>query len=421
MEFSRKIAFTTLMFLGCHAAVLAAQQPVFPGAVGFGVDTPAGTGGQVLRVTTLDASGPGSLRAALETPGARLVVFEVGGVIDLEGEGLSIGEPFVTVAGQTAPSPGVTIIGGGISVGTHDILIQHLRIRPGDRGLPRKSGWEPDGLSTSGGNAYNVIVDHCSLTWAVDENLSASGPRLEGPEATSHRITFSNNIIAEGLHNSTHSKGPHSKGTLIHDFCQDITIIGNLYAHNVQRNPYFKAYTTGVIVNNVIYNPGAQAIQLGYHPPEWRDSDYEPQNCRVCIVGNLLIHGQNTPKHLPLAARPGDAYLEDNQAFNIEGQPVDIHDRNINVLSEKPLWPEGLTPIPADRVAEHIAQNAGARPWDRDAIDQRIIQTFVDRTGRIIDSQEEVGGYPKYEPASRALDVPESNRREWLASFGPQK
>ena len=171
MEFSRKIAFAMLMLLGCHAAVFAAQQSVFPGAVGFGVDTPAGTDGQVLRVTTLDASGPGSLRAALETPGARLVVFEVGGVIDLAGKGLSIGEPFLTVAGQTAPSPGVTIIGGGISVGTHDILIQHLRIRPGDRGLPKKSGWEPDGLSTSGGNSYNIVIDHCSFTWDVEEKI----------------------------------------------------------------------------------------------------------------------------------------------------------------------------------------------------------------------------------------------------------
>lgn len=419
MKSVTRIAAMVLLIVVFHVPAFAASQPVFPGAVGFGADSRAGTDGEVIRVTNLEGDGPGSLRAALETPGERLVVFEVAGVIDLDGKGLAIREPFVTVAGQTAPSPGITIIGGGLSVTTHDVLIQHVRIRPGDRGKPKGSGWEPDGLSTSGGNAYNVVVDHCSLTWAVDENLSASGPRLDGPEATSHRITFSNNIIAEGLNDSSHSKGPHSKGTLIHDFCQDIAIIGNLYAHNHQRNPYFKAFTTGVIVNNVIYNPGAYAIQLGYHPPEWRDSDYEPQNCRVSIVGNLLVHGSDTRKDLQLATRPGDVYFDDNLAFDAEGKPVEIHDKSITVLDEKPAWPEGLRPVPAAGVADSVVENAGARPWDRDAIDRRIIQTFIERTGRIIDSQEEVGGYPTHEPVRRALDVPESNRRVWLSTLRP--
>src|SRR5690606_28817799 len=122
---------------------------------------------------------------------------------------------------------------------------------------------ESDGLSLIGGEAHDVIVDHCSFSWATDENLSASGERTKGPEATAHRATFSNCIVAEGLSKSTHGKGEHSKGSLIHDFCREIAIVGNLYAHNMRRNPYFKAHTTGAIVNNVVYNPGTAAIQLG--------------------------------------------------------------------------------------------------------------------------------------------------------------
>ena len=208
------------------------QAFVFPGARGFGVHTPAGRGGKVIRVTNLNSEGSGSFRAALEQEGARIVVFEVGGVINLAKNDLLVIEPFLTVAGQTAPSPGITLIRGGLGIESHDVLIQHLRVRPGDAGEPKKSGWEPDGITATGASAYNIVIDHCSISWAVDENLSASGPRLEGHAATSHNITFSHCIIAEGLNDSSHAKGPHSKGSLIHEHCTNIAVIGNLYAHN---------------------------------------------------------------------------------------------------------------------------------------------------------------------------------------------
>lgn len=370
-----------------------ADQPVFPDAVGFGVNTKAGTDGTVIRVTNLKPDKPGSLRAAIETEGPRLVVFEVGGIIDLNKSTLTIANPYITIAGQTAPSPGITIIRGGISVKAHDVLIQHIRVRPGDAGEPKRSGWEPDGLSTNA--AYNVVIDHCSFTWAVDENLSASGPRLEGPEATSRRITFSNCIIAEALHDSSHAKGPHSKGSLIHDFCQDITVMGNLYAHNHDRNPYFKAHTTGVIVNNLIYNPGSAAILLTYSPGEWTDAKFAPEIARVSIVRNVMVQGENTPPALPLVGRVmGSAYLEDNLAFDRSGSPAPLVDDRIVILEEKPIWPEGLRPMAAGAAVDHVLKNAGARPWDRDAIDRRIRKDLEERKGRIIDTQEEVGGYP---------------------------
>jgi len=203
--------------------ILSLSVQLMAGQHGFAV-TSGGSGGQIIRVTNLESTGPGSLRAAMEAKGSRIIVFEVGGVIDLAKKSLKISEPFVTVAGQTAPSPGITVIRGAISISAHDVIVQHIRIRPGDAGEAKRSGWEPDGLCAAGSNAYNVVIDHCSLSWAVDENLSASGPRLEGPQATAHRITFSNCIIAEGLSKSSHLKGEHSKGSLIHDCCQDIAI-----------------------------------------------------------------------------------------------------------------------------------------------------------------------------------------------------
>lgn len=378
----------------------------------FGAQTKGGIGGEIIRVTNLNGEGPGSLRAALEEKGSRVVVFEVGGVIDLDQRNLNIKHPFITVAGQTAPSPGITIIKGGISISGHDVVIQHIRVRPGDAGNPKKSGWSPDGISTNG--AYNVLLDHCSCTWAVDENLSVSGPRLEGPEATSHEVTLRHCIIAEGLDDSSHNKGPHSKGTLIHDYCRKIAVIGNLYAHNVDRNPYFKAFTTGVIVNNLIYNPGRRAINVNYSDSEWEDSGITPENCRIAAVGNVVICGIDSSKYLYMIGPRGDVYMEDNLSLLRNGKPGLMLGDDVNKLNNKPVWLDGLQPISAERVEDYVLQTAGARPSERDAIDKRIVDEVRKRQGRIINSQDDVGGYPIQEMVKRPLDVPENNIEEWL-------
>lgn len=407
--------FRLLVGICCTFSGSSIAQTIIPENIAFGYPTKGGLNGALIRVTTLDASGPGSLREAIETKGPRIVVFEVGGVINLDKGELDIREPFLTIAGQTAPSPGITIIEGGFWINTHDIVIQHLRVRPGDAGEPKKSGWACDGLTTSGGNAYNIIVDHCSFTWAVDENLSASGRRTEGPDSTSHRITFSNNIIAEGLDDSSHKKGPHSKGGLIHDFCRDIAIVGNLYAHNMARNPYFKAFSTGVIVNNLIYNPGRSAIQLSYVLKEWENSRYEPENSSVSIVGNVLYKGIDSDPSLALVMNKGDAFMEDNLAYESNGTPAPLTAGKIVLLHEKPVWPAGFEPLSSTEVLDYIVNHVGARPKERDAVDERIIQDFLNRKGKIIDSQGEVGGYPNYETTYRKLVIPENDVETWLS------
>ena len=407
----RFVSLATIL-LGVVTGAPAAA-PVFPGAQGFGIETPAGRGGHILRVTTLDSAGPGSLRAALETRGPRIVVFEIAGVIDLQRNNLEIAEPFVTVAGQTAPSPGITIIRGGIVIKTHDILLQHIRVRPGDAEQPKKSGWDPE-VTTSGPECYNIVVDHCSISWAVDENLSASGPRYNGPQGTTRNTTFSNNILAEGLYDSSHEKGIHSMGSLIHDSCTDIAVIGNLYAHNNQRNPYFKAFTTGVIVNNVIYNPGRAAIQVNWVPAEWEGKPVKPVNARVSVVGNVLYYGANTVAGLALLSPKGDAYMEDNLAFDRDGKPAPLTGGQINVLQEKPSWPAGLKALPAGEAVNHAVLHAGARPKDRDDVDRRILRDFEQRQGHFIDSQRDVGGYPQAKPVARKLTVPARDIDGWL-------
>jgi hypothetical protein len=393
----------------------------FPGAVACTDSTPGGKGGQVLRVTNLNADGPGSLRTALDATGARIVVFEVGGVIDLDMKSIGIRKPFITIAGETAPSPGITLIRGSLGIGTNDVIVRHLRVRPGDAGKAKKSGWEPDGISAYSGRAYNILIEHCSVTWAVDENVSTSGSRTAGPGATAHAITIRNCIIAEGLDDSSHKKGRHSKGTLIHDCCQGISIVGNLYAHNVERNPFFKAHATGVVVNNVIYNPGTRAVQMSWSEREWRVTTRKPANCRISVVGNVLLHGPDTKPSLGLVTRQGDVYLKDNIALDREGKPVAMtQGKQVVVLDKPPIWLEGLKALPAAETLAHVVQQVGARPKDRDAIDQRIITDLKERKGRIIDSQTEVGGYPEQAMTRRPLNVPEEGIEAWLRTFSAQ-
>jgi pectate lyase len=420
--------FASGVLAAAFAAGVAAQAPpdakpivapdlAFPGAVGWAAHTPGGRGGRIVKVTTLDADGPGSLRAALALAEPRIIVFEVGGVIDLDRKTLRIEQPFVTIAGQTAPSPGITLIKGGIDVATHDVIIQHLRVRPGEAGQAKGSGWDEDAFSSQAG-AHDVIVDHCTLTWATDENLSASGPRFTGatPEewraGTSHRVTFSHNIIAEGLANSTHSKFEHSKGSLIHDNVTDILIYGNLYAHNFERSPLFKGGVHGAVVNNFVYNPGERALHYNLQVLEW--GAVPAENGRMTAVGNVLRGGESTPADLPFLMIGGagdlDYHGRDNVAVDQHGRPLPMLGRYTTssariIEHAEPLdWPAGVDALPAAEVENWVLANAGARPWDRDAHDVRVLADAAEGRGKIIDSEAEVGGYPEVEPTRREFD-----------------
>jgi hypothetical protein len=401
---------------GAIAAItVVAQSPqtgiaTFPGAEGFGVETPAGRRGAVLRVTNLDDSGPGSLRAALGSAGPRTIVFEVGGSIALSAD-LDIRDPFVTVAGQTAPSPGITLRGAGLRVFTNDVLIQHIRIRVGDD----VSGPDPkirDALQVLGPNAYNVVVDHISASWAIDEVMSTWYPL--------HDVTIRHSIIAEGLHESLHPEGPHSTGLLIGDDSERVAIIGNLFAHNYDRNPQFKGGTSGIVANNLIYDPGYQAIRIS-------DADDSGPSL-VSVVGNALVTGPSTVNDylvsIGSSTKAGTGvYLADNLAPTVVRISSDL--LLDPLVGTPPIWTVPLTLRTSGDVQAWILAHAGARPADRDAVDLRIVTEVLQGGGKIIDSQTEVGGWPVQRSVQRPLQIPAdpngdsdgdgyTNLEEWL-------
>lgn len=397
------------------AEIPSRQSLSYPEELGSQI-TDGGAGGDIIRVTSLASEGEGSLRAAVEAKGPRIVVFEVGGVIDLGGNNISITEPDLTIAGQTAPSPGVTIIKGGLIIRTDDVIVQHLRIRPGDLGEPPRSGRDIDAITTS--SASNVIVDHNSLSWSTDENLSASGPRFTGEtpdewrEGASRNILYTNNIIAEGLANSTHAKGEHSKGSLIHDNTSNITIAYNLYAHNYERSPLFKGGARGAIVNNLIYNPGSRAIHYNLQGLEWGDAKF--QTGEMAILGNAMKAGPSTAEGLPMIMLGGDGDVRiethDNVAIDRWGKPLPLIGRYTTSAAElrqvkpRPGRVSGIDILPAQDVEAYILSNAGARPWDRDLHDVRVLADTAEGRGMIIDSQDQVGGYPEFPKTERQFD-----------------
>ncbi|MBJ6121103.1 pectate lyase family protein [Sphingomonas mollis] len=413
-----RISTHLLLLAGILTAPVSAQTTgpaavsAFPGAQGWAAATPGGRGGQIVRVTTLAPDGPGSFRAALETKGPRIVVFEVGGVIDLRRTTITITEPFLTIAGQTAPSPGITIIRGGIDIRAHDVIVRHIRVRPGVDGQPKRSGWEVDAMNTVA--AHNVIVDHCTMSWALDENLSASGPRFEGatPDEwrrnTSHDITFSYNLLAEGLADASHPKGEHSKGSLIHDNATDILIWRNVYAHNVERSPLLKGGVQAAVVNNLIYDPGKRGIHYNLMALEWAGQPY--QTGKLAAVGNVMRGGPSTDDGLPFLMLGGDGDLSyhgrDNIAVDRHGKPLPMFGRygetEARLIETKtpPVWPAGLPVLGARQVETHVLANAGARPWDRDADDIRVLFFVAEGRGKIIDDEREVSEYPHPVPTA---------------------
>lgn len=386
---------------------------------GWAVGTLGGRGGRVLRVTTLAASGPGSLRAALEARGPRLVVFEVGGVIDLAGASLNVREPFVTLAGQTAPDPGITLVRGQTTISTHDVIVQHLSFRPGAYGRAPRSGGDQDGLATGGG-AQHVVVDHCSFSWATDENLSVGGPRFAEPgrPGPGREITFSHNLIAEGLSHSVHAKGEHSKGTLVHDNASGVLLLGNLYASNVERNALFKGGVQAAMVNNLILNPGRRAIHYNLLASEW--SGQAHRSGRLALVGNVLRHGPDTRAGTPLFSLGGqgdvELHLHDNIAVDMDGRPVPELGRYTQAeaavqAAAEPYLPPGHRALPATRVEAAVMAAAGARPWARDPIDAFLLSELAEGRGRILDDESQ---HPIGSPLGQAAWA--AKRRAFVAA-----
>lgn len=371
----------------------------FPEAEGFGAFTPGGRGGDIYFVTTLDdyipgkeQLMPGSLRAAVDAEGSRYVLFHVSGTIELKAD-LWIRKPFITIAGQTAPSGGICIKDYQVVLATHDIVIRHLRFRSGDE--TRK---EQMSIGIFGG--HDSIIDHCSMSWAIDEVMSSFG--------IVHNLTVQWSIIAEGLSRSFHPKGEHSKGSILNGD-GEISIHHCIYAHNSARNPRVDTIILD-FRNNIIYNWGYRA---GY-------TSSEP--CIMNYVGNYLKPGPSTHQSAVTDLfEPGDAmaqiYLQDNllvghlQETNNNHLLIDpprwIEDdnafRNEVVVKSPFLCPYVQTESP-EAALQQILANAGAILPKRDSADQRLMKEIETGTGRIIDSPSDVGGWPVLEQSNPSPD-----------------
>ena len=405
-------------FAGFQASGAIAQDRIaFPGAVGPATQTRGGAGGKIIRVTTLAPDGPGSLKAAIAQKGPRIIIFEVAGVIDMGRSNLTIDEPYITIAGQTAPGPGITIIKSGIDVRTHDVIIRHLRVYTGVDGQPKRSGWEADAFSTV--RAHNVIVDHCTFLWAIDENMSASGPRFTGDsieewrQGTSRNITFSNNLAAEGLADASHPKGEHSKGSLIHDNATGIVFYRNLWAHNVERNPLLKGGAQGLMVNNVIYNPGHRAVHYNLMNLEWAGQEYVTGE--ITAIGNVMRGGNDTNEELPFLMLGGDGdlkyYGRDNLAVDRHGKALPMFGRygetqaRLVTVKQPMASTDDMRILSSRDVETSVLASVGARPWARDKEEIRILYFVAEGRGEIIDDENEVSAYPAVtEPVRAAFD-----------------
>ncbi|MGJ1403293.1 pectate lyase family protein [Sphingobacterium siyangense] len=361
---------------------------------GWASQTRGGYGGKIIRVTNLKSSGPGSLLEAIKTRGKRIVVFEVSGEIDLNGGIWVLNIPNLTILGQTAPSPGITIRNGSFMIRTNELIIQHLRFRMGTTKVNRSLD-----VMTTDRASSNIIIDHCSLMWAVDENLSASGPSFSGntPEEwrknTSHNITFSNNIIGEGLSRSVHRKGEHSMGTLVSNNVTNILIMRNLYTCNNDRNPLFAGGVEGIYLNNYIYNPGIRSIWHAISDNQWKGK--KKQTTKLSVIGNILQKGRDTDPGVYFflgGNGPLRLYLDDNKVFNYDGVPSNqLYKGDANkLIKTKEVWYSNLITLKAENLKDYILENVGARPWDRDSEDQRIINDVRGKKGHIISSEREV-------------------------------
>lgn len=381
--------------LASHPA--AAQEPAraealaFPGAEGAGRHATGGRGGAVWRVTTLNDSGPGSLRAAIEADGARTVVFDIGGTIRLASP-LTLRRGRITIAGQTAPGGGITLRDQPLIIAADDVVIRHIRSRLGD-----ESGAEADAISITRGR--RIILDHVSASWSVDETLSV-GSRYDPPERGVYDVTVQWSLIAESLNASGHAKGDHGYGSLVRGgHGARMTFHHNLWAAHRARMPRPGNYNPPTVDpegprfefrSNVFYDWGGS--HAGYNADTESVSAY-------AFIGNAYVPGPDSEGRRafdesdPLAR----AWFEDNAMDGaVPADPwslVGDGDRPGYRLPGRPDWAESAGEGP-DTALARVLQRAGAGPV-RDAVDARIVAGVRDRTGRIIDSQAQVGGWPE--------------------------
>ncbi|KPL05627.1 hypothetical protein AMJ85_11550 [candidate division BRC1 bacterium SM23_51] len=382
---------------------LSAQLPAFPGAEGFGAHSLGGRGGKIYEVTNLNDSGPGSLREAIEASGPRIVVFRVSGTIALK-KNLVIRNPYITIAGQTAPGDGICLKDYQLSVNADHVVVRFLRCRPADN-----MGASIDSLSVSEGE--RVIIDHCSASWSVDETLSVSS---SSPDLKTVTVQWC--LITESLHDSVHSKGPHGYGSLIRgSWGAAYSFHHNYYAHHRARSPLLLDFR-----NNVIYNwHGSSA---GYNS----DSD---SITKLNYIGNYLKLGVNSTEGYAYdeRCRYSRSYFEGN--FYNGRYPADPWSlvrfsnwTSAEIAAYKQDVPFAVAQVTTDDALtayKRVLRFGGAILPKRDAVDIRVLKDVQNGTGTIIDDEDQVGGWPTLASGAPPVDSDhDSMPDDWESARG---
>lgn len=366
--------------------------PAFPGAAGAGFCAVGGRGGAVIRVNNLNDDGPGSLRAAVELRGARTVIFDVSGTIRLQSP-LVIRHPHITIAGQSAPGDGITLADQPLIIATDEVVVRFIRSRLGDA-----SGSEEDAISITRGR--RIILDHVSASWSVDETLSV-GSRYDPPERGIYDVTVQWSMITESLNASGHEKGEHGYGSLIRGgYGARFSFLNNLWAHHSARMPRPGNYTAletdpeGPVMefrNNVFYNWGGS--RAGYNVDTDSRSTY-------AFIANAYISGPDSDGlHIFDERNPhARAWFEANSLNGIVPDDPWSLVRGADLAGYRLQRAPVVSALPHDEASaaealERVLAHAGASRV-RDDVDRRVIETVRDRTGDIIDSQDDVGGWP---------------------------
>ncbi len=363
--------------------------PAFPGAEGGGMFSFGGRGGKVITVTSLADHGPGTLREACETGGARIVVFNVAGIIKLETP-IIVNAPYITIAGQTAPGDGICIAGESFWVNTHDVVVRHMRFRRGETDVTRRD-------DAFGGNPVgNIIIDHCSTSWGLDENISFYRHMFDPQDGSKEQklptvnVTIQNTISAQALDTYNHAFGSTLGG-------ENCSFMRNLWANNAGRNPSIGWNGVFNFANNVIYNWVHRSVDGG---------DY---TALYNIINNYYKPGPLTPKDSPVGYRMvkpesgrsklgylvfGRVYcngniMEGNNAVTNDNWNggVQVEDfPNADKYTAAMKWNEPF-PMPymkitsAKEAYDFVLKNVGATIPKRDIVDERIIEQV--RTGKV--------------------------------------
>lgn len=368
-----------------------AKIPAFPGAEGGGMFTFGGRGGKVLTVTNLNDDGPGSFRWACEQGGARIVVFNVSGIIRLKSP-VYVRAPYITIAGQTAPGEGVIIAGESFQVDTHDVIVRHMRFRRGETLVTNRE-------DSFGGNPVgNIMIDHCSCEWGLDENISFYRHMFDMHDGKPNRkeptvnVTIQNTISAKALDTWNHAFGSTIGG-------ENTTFMRNLWADNTGRNPSIGWGGVFNYINNIVYN--------------WvhRTADGGEFSTMSNFINNYYKPGPLTPKEGPVGHRivksesrsqglfPFKQFGRVYAAGNImEGYP-EITKDNWNggiqtadkdgemdatelalMRSNEPFEMPYVNIMGTEQAFDWVLSNAGATIPCRDIVDQRICDEV--RTGQ---------------------------------------